>query len=233
MPHIVDLSASVSARTVRQNFKSPVLPLERNSYGHSSADSLRERPISKRSLRKMDGDKVLVWEVLPSAPSTRTLPIRMRTISKIGRKKKNPKPMWRRVPKRVVLEKPTQFLNPVDLGCTQRGCEPKPRIVSRTPELVRTLDLSWYGRTWLTFEEVCGNVLRVGKNKTSSYCSKFPHFTLRRPLVQRIGIGNGGRNIKSFFSEVPKCLYPARIGRSDTLWKFFLGKINHQVEQSV
>ena len=38
VPHIVDSSASVSARTVGQNFKNPILPLKQNSYEHSSAD---------------------------------------------------------------------------------------------------------------------------------------------------------------------------------------------------
>ena len=56
----------------------------------------------------------------------------------------------------------------------------------------------------------------------------------RRSLVQRRKIGNGGTKIKSVFSHSLEMLILGRIGRPDILMvSEFLGKSNHQMEQSL
>ena len=46
---------------------------------------------------------------------------------KSARKKQNFDPMWKVLNKEVDLGEPTSYLDHVNLGCTQRQCEVKPR----------------------------------------------------------------------------------------------------------
>ena len=82
------------------------------------------KPVRKGPDRERMGESSGVGASLRSS-TTRTLAICIR-----GRhqhwsgRKNNLQPMWKRLMKQVDLEKRTQFLDQVYLGCTQRECKP-------------------------------------------------------------------------------------------------------------
>ena len=83
----------------------PVVPHERNLYGHPLAGLLWERQFEK-ILLKQGKEKIPNWECLF-----------------VHREKGYVVPMWKLLNKEVDLGEPTSFLDYVYLGCTQRQCE--------------------------------------------------------------------------------------------------------------
>ena len=83
------------------SMEDPVVPLERNLYGHPLAGLLWERQFEKILLKHG-------WE---------------KDDMKLARKKQNVDPMWKVLNKEVDLGEPTSFLDHVHLGCTQRQSE--------------------------------------------------------------------------------------------------------------
>ena len=96
----------------------PVVPLERNLYGHPLAGLLWERQFEKILLKHG-------WEKIPNCEcfffvhreQGLFLSVYVDDI-KLAGKKQNIDPMWK-----VDLGEPTSFLDHEDLGCTQRQCE--------------------------------------------------------------------------------------------------------------
>ena len=100
----------------------PVVPLERNLYGHPLAGMLWERPFEK-ILLKYGWEKVSNWECLfVHREKGLFLSVYVDDI-KLAGKKQNLDPMWNVLNKEVDLGEPTSFLDHVFMGCTQRQFE--------------------------------------------------------------------------------------------------------------
>ena len=101
----------------------PVVPLERNLYGHPLAGLLWERQIAK-ALMELGCEKVPNWECLFVHRKQKLfLSVCVDDIKMAGTKQ-NLAPMWEKLMKDVDILEPTKFLDHVYLGCTQRECKP-------------------------------------------------------------------------------------------------------------
>ena len=100
----------------------PVVPLERNLYGHPLAGLLWERQFEK-ILLKYGWEKIPNWECLLVHREKGLFSSVYVDDIKLAGKKHNIHPMWKALNKEVDLGEPTSFLDHVYLGCTQRQCE--------------------------------------------------------------------------------------------------------------
>ena len=106
----------------------PVVPLERNLYGHPLAGLLWERQFEE-ILLEYGWEKVSNWECLfLHHEKGLFLSVYVDDI-KLAGKKQNINPMWKVLNKEVDLGEPTSFLDHAYLGCTQRQCEISKDIV--------------------------------------------------------------------------------------------------------
>ena len=106
----------------------PVIPLERNLYGHPLAGLLWERQFVN-ILLKHGWEKIPNWECLfVHRKKALFLSVYVDDI-KLAGKKQNIDPMWKVLNKEVDLGEPTSFLDHVYLGCTQRQCQTSKDIV--------------------------------------------------------------------------------------------------------
>ena len=106
----------------------PVVPLERNLYGHPLAGLLWERQFEK-VLLKHGWEKIPNWECFfVHREKGLFLSVYVDDI-KLAGKKHNIDPMWKVLNKEVDLGEPTSFLDHANLGCTQRQCEVSQNIV--------------------------------------------------------------------------------------------------------
>ena len=97
----------------------PVVPLERNLYGHPLAGLLWERQFEK-ILLKHGWEKIPNWVCLfVHRENGLFLSVHVDDM-KLAGKKHNIDPMWKVLNKEVDLGEPTSFLDHVYLGCTQR-----------------------------------------------------------------------------------------------------------------
>ena len=99
------------------SMEDPVVPLERNLYGHPSAGLLWERQFEKLLLG-YSWEKVSNWECLfVHREKGLFLSVYVDDI-KLTREKQNIDPMWKLLNKEVDLGEPTSFLDHVYLECT-------------------------------------------------------------------------------------------------------------------
>ena len=106
----------------------PVVPLERNLYGHPLAGLLWERQL-ENILLQHGREKVSNRECLfVHREKGLFLSVYVDDI-KLAGKKQFINPMWKVLNKEVDLGEPTSFLDHVYLGCTQRQCEISREIV--------------------------------------------------------------------------------------------------------
>ena len=109
------------------SMEDPVVPLERNLYGHPLAGLLWERQFEK-ILLKHGWEKVSNWECL-FVHREKGLFLSYVDDIKFAGKKQNIDPMWKVLNKEVDLGEPPSFLDHVYLVCTQRQCEISKDIV--------------------------------------------------------------------------------------------------------
>ena len=110
------------------SMEDPVVPLERNLYGHPLAGLLWERQFEK-VLLKHGWEKIPNWECLFVHREKGLFLSVYADDIKLAGKKHNIDPMWKVLNKEVDLGEPTSFLDHVYLGCTQRQCETRKDIV--------------------------------------------------------------------------------------------------------
>ena len=104
------------------SMEDPVVPLERNLYGHPVAGLIWERQLEK-ILLKHGWEKIPNWECL-FVHREKGLFLSVHVDDKkLAGKKQNLDPMWKVLNKEVDLGEPTSFLDHVYLGCTQRQCQ--------------------------------------------------------------------------------------------------------------
>ena len=104
------------------SMEDPVVPLERNLYGHPLSGLLWERQFEKILLRH-GWEKVSNWEWLfVHREKGLFLSVYVDDIKLTG-KKQNIDPMWKVFNKEVDMGEPTSFFDHVHLGCTQRQCD--------------------------------------------------------------------------------------------------------------
>ena len=116
------------------SMEDPVVPLERNLYGHPLAGLLWERQFEK-ILLKHGWEKIPNWDCLfVHREKGLFLSVYVDDI-KLAGKKQNLDPMWQILNKEIDLGEPTSFLHHVYLGCTQRQCE----ISKNTVDNYRTM----------------------------------------------------------------------------------------------
>ena len=111
------------------SMEDPVVPLERNLYGHPLAGLLWEKPLEKVLLEHGWG-KVPNWECLfVNRAKGLFLSMHVDDITLAG-KTENIEPTWKILMEDVDLGEPTSFLEQVFLGCTQRECQTSKDIVA-------------------------------------------------------------------------------------------------------
>ena len=114
----------------------PVVPLERNLYGHPLAGPLWERQFEK-VLLKHGWEKIPNWECLfVHREKGLFLSVYVDDMKLVG-KKQNLDPMWKLLIKEVDLGEPTSFLDHIYLGCTQQQCEMSKDIVDNYRTMFR------------------------------------------------------------------------------------------------
>ena len=210
----------------------PVVPLERNLYGHPLAGLLRERQFEK-ILLVYCWEKVPNWECLfVHCEKGLFLSVCVDDI-KLAGKKQNIDPMWRLLNKEVDLGEPTSFFDHVNLGCTQRQREISKDIVDNnrtmfesrisagaTEKLPCSENLrfsSWSydmeGHAKKCVERYCelANKTTQQLYKVSTPCIDDHHF--KQEELKFVG-----ELTKVCSQIVLKFLYMARIGRPDILW---------------
>ena len=99
------------------SMEDPVVPLERNLYGHPLAGLLWERQFEKILLQHGWQECLFVHR-----QKGLFLSVHVDDITLAG-EKQNIDPMWKVLNKEVDLGEPTYFLDHVYLGCNQRQCE--------------------------------------------------------------------------------------------------------------
>ena len=119
----------------------PVVPLERNLYGHPLAGLLWERQFEK-ILMTHGREKIPNWECLfVHREKGFFLSVYVDDIKMAG-KKHNLDPMWKVLNKEVDLGETTSFLDHAYLGCTQRQCEVSQRYCGQLQNHVRIANFS-------------------------------------------------------------------------------------------
>ena len=118
----LDSSTTTQMAKIMVQYEDPVVPLERNLYGHPLAGLLWERQFDK-ILLKHGWEKIPNWECLfVHREKGLFFSVYVDDI-KLAGKKRNIDPMWTVLNKEVDLGEPTSFLDHVYLGCTQRQCQ--------------------------------------------------------------------------------------------------------------
>ena len=214
------------------SMEDPVVPLERNLYGHPLAGLLWERQFEK-ILLKHGWEKIPNWECLfVHREKGLFLSVYVDDI-KLAGKKQNLDPMWKVLNKEVDVGEPTSFLDHVYLGCTQRQCEISKDIVDNyrtmfesriSAERVEKLPFpqnlcisSWSydmaGHAKKCVERYCelANKTTQQLYKVSTPCIDDHHF--KEEETKSVG------ELSNTCSQIVlKCFYLARIGRPDILW---------------
>ena len=229
------------------SMEDPVVPLERNLYGHPLAGLLWERQFEKILLQH-GLEKVSNWECLFVHREKGLFSSVYVDDIKLAGKKQNIDPMWKVLNKEFDLGEPTSFFDHVYLGCTQRQCEISKDIVDNyramfesrisavKTEKYHTRIFSyffivlWHGRSC---EEMCGAILCVSKQDDSTTLQSI--YSMHRwPSLQRGRIEICRRIVKSMLSNCSEMLV---LG---TYWKARYSvvseqtcTIDHEMDQSL
>ena len=214
------------------SMEDPVVPLERNLYGHPLAGHLWERQFEKV---KLEHD----WEKTSNLEYFFVLREKGLFLSvyvddiKLAGKKQNIDPMWKVLNKEVDLGKPTSFLDHVYVGYNQRPCETSKDIVDN----YRTMFESRIS-AGATEKLPCSENLRISSwscdmeghakkcveryyelaNKTTQQLYKVSTPCIDDHHFKEEELKSVGELSKVCSQIVLKYLYLTRSGRPDILW---------------
>ena len=108
----------------------PIVPLERNLYGHPFSRDCHERGNLRKSFCSMDGRKFPNGACSSTAKRGYSLSVCVDDI-KLAGKKQNLNPMWKVLNQEVDLGEPTSSLDHVYLGCTRKQHQVNKNIVDK------------------------------------------------------------------------------------------------------
>ena len=164
------------------SMEDPVVPLERNLYGHPLAGLLWERQFEK-ILLKFGWEKVPNWECLFVHREKGLFLSVYVDDKKLTGKKQNLDPMWKLLNKEVDLGEPTSFLDHENLGCTQRQCEIS-KEPCLNPEFPKEQPKNYHARkirvslrgpmTWKVMPRNVWNEKLSWQIKRLNHCTKYP-----------------------------------------------------------
>ena len=206
----------------------PVVPLERNLYGHPLAGLLWERKFEK-ILLKHGWEKIPNWECLfVHREKGLFLSVYVDDI-KLAGKKHNIDPMWKVLNKEVDLGEPTSFLGSCILGLHSTRMRNKQRYCGQLQNHVRiaggaeklpfpqnlrisslSYDMVGHAKKCVERYSELANKTTQQLYKVSTPCIDDHHFKEETKSV--------GELSNTCSQIVLKCLYLARIGRPDILW---------------
>ena len=212
----------------------PVVPLERNLYGHPLAGLLCERQFEKNLVEVRLGEGFQLGMLIRS-PWKRIILICVCGWHKIGWKETK---YWSdEESKEVDLGEPTSFLDHVYLGFTQRQCEISKDIVDNYRTMFEsrisagaTEKITMPGKCAYFFvviwhggpcQEMCGTILWVGKQDDTTTLQSI-NSMLWWPSFQRRTIEIRGRIVKSMLSNCSEILI---LG---TYWKTWYSMVSEQ-----
>ena len=221
------------------SMEDPVVPLERNLYGHPLAGLLWRKQFEK-ILLKYVWEKVSNWQCLfLHRENALFLSVYVDDL-KLAGKKQHINPMWKVLNKEVDLGEPTSFLEHVYLGCTQRQCEVSKDIVDNyrtmfesrmsagATEKITMLGKSaylfvviWYGRSC---KEMCRTILWVGEQNDSTTLQSINSMHWW-PSFQRRRIEIRGRIVTSMLSN---CSEMPFLGTNWKTWYSMVSEKNLQ-----
>ena len=124
------------------SMEDPVVPLERNLYGHPLAGLLWERQFEKILLKYWMGEFPIGNALFVHREKGLFLSVYADDINLAG-KKQNIHPMWKVLDEEVDLGEPSSFLDHVHLGCTQRQCELSKDIVDNYRTMFESRISAW------------------------------------------------------------------------------------------
>ena len=116
------------------NIEDPVVPLERNLYGHPLAGLLWDRQYEE-VLLGLGWKKVRNLECLFVHRRQGLFLSEHVDDIKMAGTKQSMAPVWKKVMKNVDLDEPTSFLDHVYLRCTQRDCASNDSLVKQCKEM--------------------------------------------------------------------------------------------------
>ena len=207
----------------------PVVPLQRNLYGHHLAGLLWERQFEK-ILLKHGWEKIPTWECLYSLHREKGLFLSVYVDDiKLAGKKQNIDPMWKILMKDVDLGKPTSFLDHAHLGCTQRVCQKSKDIVDNYRNMFETKISAGVLRNlaqtflhgpmiWKVMRRNAWNDIANWRTKQLDNYTKSQHHALMTTNSRKQKMGSVGDLSKVCSQIVLKCFSMARIGRPDIFW---------------
>ena len=154
---------------------------------------------------------------------------------KMGGKKQNLAPMWKKLMKDVDNEEPTSFLDHVYLGCTQRECKPNEKIIGQYNKMLQSRISAgatdklpgWdkpRAKTSAWSHDMEGHARKCVErycelaNKKTEQPDKVSHPCLDDHQIKKRHLEKKGELSEVCSHIVLKCLYLARIGRPDILW---------------
>ena len=212
------------------SMEDPVVPLERNLYGHPLAGLLWERQFENILLK-------IVWKKVSNCECLFVhrekglfLSVYVDDI-KLAGKKQNLDPMWKLLNKEVDLGEPTSFLDHVYLGCTQRQCHISKDIVDNYRTMfesrisaVRAEKLPFPQNIRISswFYDMEGHAKKCVEryfelaNKSTQQLYKVSTSCIDDHQEEEMK--SVGELSKVCSQIVLKCLYLARSGRPDILW---------------
>ena len=165
----------------------PVVPLERNLYGHTACWPLVGQ---FEEVLGLGWEEVPKWEcLLAHRKQGLFLSVHVDDI-KMAETMQNMAPMSKKLIELVDLDEPTSFLDHVYLGCTQRECEPNEDIVNQCREMFEsrisataaenyqdgrnlTQQLSRGPTTWKVLRKSAFKGIVSWQTKRQSSCTKF------------------------------------------------------------
>ena len=214
------------------SIEDPVVPLERNLYGHPLAGLLWERQFEEILLQH-GWEKIPNWECLfVHREKGLFLSVFVDDI-KLAGKKQHIDPMWKVLNNEVDMGEPTSFLDHVHLGCTQRQCEISKDIVDNYRAMFESRISAVWTETLPYSEIFCisswsydmeGHAKKCVErycelsNKTTQQLYKVSTTCIDDHHFKEEELKSVGELSQVCCQIVVKCLYLARIGRPDILW---------------
>ena len=136
----------------------PVVPPERNLYGHPLGGLSWERQFEEASL-ELAWQRAPNWECRFAHRRQGLFLSEYLDDTKMAAKKQNMAPMWKKLMKNVDMDEPTSFLDHVYLGCTQRVRKPNETITEQYKKMFESRNFAGASDKLLGWEKPHGQTV--------------------------------------------------------------------------